>query len=107
MPVKTKTRETFKIQKPRYRRMDEIPREYHGLTFNRMDAGESIFFARELEYIKAKTYDIKFPQLKARELLPVEFEANAGAESTLITSTRRSAWQRSLPIMLTTCQGPM
>ena len=70
-----------KIQKPRYRRLDEAPEEYHNLRLGRRDAGESIFFARELEYIKAKTYDIKFPQLKARELIPVEFEANAGAES--------------------------
>lgn len=52
------------------------PKKYENL-----DADESIFFSRELEHIKAKTFDIKFPELKARQLLPVSFEAGPGAES--------------------------
>lgn len=34
-----------------------------------MDTGETAFFIRELETIEARTYDIKYPDLKARKLL--------------------------------------
>lgn len=44
------------------------------------DAAESAFFERELEHIYAATYDILYPDLKFRELIPVSNEANAGAE---------------------------
>lgn len=55
--------------------------------FKNLDAGlqhdgdESIFFERELESLKSRTYDIKYPELKARALFPVSFEAGPGAES--------------------------
>ncbi len=45
------------------------------------DADELAFFARELEVIKAKTFDIKFPTLRARDFVPVSNEAGAGAQS--------------------------
>ena len=45
------------------------------------DAGESAFFVRELEYIKAKSYDTKQKSLKAMMLLPVSTEADPGAET--------------------------
>jgi hypothetical protein len=47
----------------------------------RLDAGETIFFARELEFIKSKSYDVKYADLKARSLLPISYEAGPGAES--------------------------
>ncbi len=47
----------------------------------RLDANESIFFARELESIKIRTYDKKFPELTATRMIPVSSEANAGAET--------------------------
>ncbi len=50
-------------------------------VFQNLDADESIFFSRQLEFVKSKTYDIKFPELKARSLIPVSFEAGSGAES--------------------------
>ena len=65
--------------KPNFQKLDEAPREYQ--SFKNFDEGESIFFARELEHVKSKTYDIKFPELKARLLFPLDFEANAGAET--------------------------
>ena len=43
------------------------------------DAGESAFFVRELEYIKAKTYDTKQKNLKATTLIPVSSETDPGA----------------------------
>lgn len=38
----------------------------------RMDASESVWFQRELEHISPVAYEYKFPQLKARQLLPTE-----------------------------------
>jgi hypothetical protein len=46
-----------------------------------LDANESAFFSRELEFVKAKTYDIKYPALKATSLIPVSMDAGPGAES--------------------------
>ena len=70
------------IKRPRYDSYNDIPNEYKYLRnkYN-WDENESIFFARELEYIKAKTYDIKYPQLKARSVIPLNLEANPGAET--------------------------
>lgn len=47
----------------------------------RLDADQTMFFARELEHIKAKSYDVRYPELKARSLIPVSNEAGSGAES--------------------------
>jgi hypothetical protein len=46
-----------------------------------LDAEQGVFFQRELEKIKSKSYDVKYAELKARSLLPVSFEAGPGAES--------------------------
>lgn len=47
----------------------------------RFDAGETSFFTRSLETILAKTYDIKYPALKARTFLPLNTEVDPGAET--------------------------
>lgn len=49
--------------------------------FVNLDANESVFFARELEHIKANTYDVKTPMLKAMENIPVSTEAGPAAET--------------------------
>lgn len=46
----------------------------------KLDAGESAFFKRQLEYIKSRTYDVKYKNLKAKTLLPISSEAPAGAD---------------------------
>lgn len=46
----------------------------------KMDAGESAFFARELEYVKSQTYDTQYKELKAFTLLPISSEAGVAAE---------------------------
>jgi hypothetical protein len=46
-----------------------------------LDANETVFFARELEHIKTRTYDVAYPELKALSLIPVSTEAGPGAES--------------------------
>ncbi len=45
------------------------------------DADQAVFFARQLEFIKARTYDVKYPNLKYRDLFPVSNEAGEGAAS--------------------------
>lgn len=47
----------------------------------RLDANETAFFARQLEYVKAQTYDVQYPQLRATALIPVSTEAGPGAET--------------------------
>jgi hypothetical protein len=46
-----------------------------------LDANEQIFFARELEHIKAKTYDILREVLKIRSIVPVSNEAGSYAQT--------------------------
>jgi hypothetical protein len=46
-----------------------------------LDANETAFFTRQLEAIKAKTYDIVYPELKAERLIPVSNEAGPGAQT--------------------------
>lgn len=45
-----------------------------------MDANESMFFSRQLEFIKSKVYEKKYPELKALRLIPVTTETPAGAK---------------------------
>jgi hypothetical protein len=45
----------------------------------RLDAAESAFFTRQLEYIKAKSYDEKLAPLNYAQFLPVSGEAPLGA----------------------------
>jgi len=40
-----------------------------------------IFFARQLEALKVKSYDVKYPDLQFRKLFPVSNEAGPGADS--------------------------
>lgn len=50
---------------------------------NRLDANESVFFARQLEYVKSQTYDIKYPALSALALFPIETSAGPGAKTII------------------------
>lgn len=45
----------------------------------RFDANEGVFFARQLEYVKSQTYDVKRVQLNALSLMPVSTEIPEGA----------------------------
>ena len=47
----------------------------------RLDANESVFFARELEHVKAQSYDVQYPELTATKNIPVSSEAGSGAET--------------------------
>jgi hypothetical protein len=52
----------------------------------RLDRGESVFFAREVEHIKTQTYDAKPKELKGLMLIPISTDASPGAR--LITYRR-------------------
>lgn len=54
-----------------------------GLTVGdvRQDSKFTAVLSKELEYVKARTYDIVYPQLKARQLIPVSSEVDTGAET--------------------------
>ena len=41
----------------------------------------SLYFARELDYVKAKTYDRVYPELTALQMFPVTHEVPEGAET--------------------------
>ena len=47
----------------------------------KLDAQETIFFERELEKVKSKTYDKKYPELKIRTLVPVNSDVDPGADT--------------------------
>lgn len=42
------------------------------------DADGAVFFQRQLEYIKARSYDVQYAELKARQLFPVSNEGGHG-----------------------------
>ena len=46
-----------------------------------LDAGEVAHFARQLEYVKAATYDVEYTRLKTLELIPLDTSAPEGTES--------------------------
>lgn len=57
-----------------------MPRLLEHVGF-RGDANEAAFFSRELEHIYTETYDIEYPDAKARLLIPVDTRVPTGAES--------------------------
>lgn len=48
--------------------------------FDSVDAA-AVFMARELDYVKSKSYDKLYPQFTALSIFPVNSDANPGAES--------------------------
>ncbi|MES2180714.1 MAG: DUF2184 domain-containing protein [Pseudomonadota bacterium] len=50
-----------------------------------MDANETVFFARQLEYIRPKIYDVKRPQLSALTTFPIDTAVPEWAESVTYT----------------------
>jgi hypothetical protein len=53
--------------------------ELYGIE--RLDANETALFGRQLEYISARLRDLKRPELKWRQFVPVSAEAPPGAET--------------------------
>ncbi len=51
-----------------------------GTRFDSEEAA-SVFFARELDYVKERSYDVQYPELTAVKLFPVSSEVDEGAET--------------------------
>jgi hypothetical protein len=52
-----------------------------GMNYDSADSA-SVWFARQLEAVEARAYEIKTPELNALKLFPVSSSVSAGAEST-------------------------
>lgn len=57
------------------------PRSYGISKLGRFDSAENIFFARELEQVRARAYDVKYAELKSRMVIPVDHSVDPGAEN--------------------------
>ena len=64
-------------------RNSAIPAAIMASEGTRFDSAEdaSVFFARELDHIKAQSYDVEYPELTALTLFPISSEADPGAET--------------------------
>lgn len=62
------------------------------MRFDSDDAAQdaSIFFARELDYIKSKSYDKIYPELTALKMFPITHEVPEGAETITYYSYERT-----------------
>jgi len=61
----------------------QIPATFAANPDMRFDSAEdaSVFFAGELDYIKAQTYDILYPEMSALQIFPVTSEVDVGADT--------------------------
>lgn len=59
-----------------------------------LDASETAFFARELESVKARTYDIKFAPMKGISSFPVSSDAGEGADAITYRSYEETGMAR-------------
>lgn len=51
------------------------------MATNRLDAQESAFFLRELEYLKSKSRDVQYKELKFGNFIPISIETPSGSET--------------------------
>lgn len=64
-------------------RDSSIPEAIMASPATRFDSAEdaSVFFARELDYVKKQSYDVQYPEFTALEHFPTTSEADPGAET--------------------------
>lgn len=48
---------------------------------SRLDASDTAVLFRKLEHVKSRTYDVVYPELKARSFIPVESDADPAAQT--------------------------
>jgi hypothetical protein len=58
-----------------------IAQDLHRMTGQRFDALDTAIFLRQLTEVLQQTYDVKYPELKARRLIPVDNRVGPGADS--------------------------
>lgn len=63
---------------------------------NRFDSADdaSVFFARELDHIKSKSYDKKYPEFTALEMFPISSEVSPGAETVTYYSYEKTGFAK-------------
>jgi len=54
-----------------------------------LDANEQVFFQKQLEHVKAKTFEVLYPELTFRKVFPISTETNPGADSITYRSYDR------------------
>lgn len=54
------------------------------MKFRNLDDAGSVFFSRQLEFVKAKSYDVLYADLVARELFPVSNDGGPGVTSITV-----------------------
>lgn len=54
--------------------------------YDNLDADTGIFFTRELEMIKTRSYDVLYPELLARRLFPLDTTTDTGAKTVTYRS---------------------
>ena len=64
-------------------RRSAIPAAVMASAGTRFDSAEeaAVFFARELDHVKAQSYDVSYPELTALAVLPQSSDADPGAET--------------------------
>ena len=64
-------------------RNSAIPAAVMASEGTRFDSADdaSVFFARELDHVKAESYDVEYPEFTALNLFPVSNETDPGAET--------------------------
>ena len=55
----------------------------HSNDPTRLDSNESVFFNRELAFVKSRSYDAKYAELKGLMLIPISTEAGAGVNEII------------------------
>ena len=63
----------------------------------------SIFFARELDYVKSQSYDVEYPEFTALSLFPMSSEVDPALRPSPITATIRPVWRRLFLTTPPTC----
>lgn len=87
-----KPSETYDVADYDALKMSNIMPSIAGNKQLRFDDAEdaSVFFARELDYIKAKSYDKEYPEMTAINNFPVTHEVPEGAETTTYYSYEKT-----------------
>ena len=77
-------------------RASQIPATLVETPAMRFDSSEdaSVFFARELDFIKTQTYDILYPEFTALKLFPQSSEVDIGAETITFYSYDKTGMAR-------------
>ena len=65
-------------------RASNIPASLVGTRFDSAEDA-SVFFARELDYVKSQSYDVEYPELTALSLFPMSSEVDPGAETPTVS----------------------